>query len=67
MKISKAKMKPISLTDEDDVILVAIGNGSRTAAVRELMELHRILSKLKVKDPQELKYKVSAMVESASK
>lgn len=67
MKTSKAKMKPISLNDEDDAVLVAIGGGSRTAAVKELMEIHRILSKLKLKDPNELKYKVASMVESFSK
>jgi hypothetical protein len=62
--ISKAKMRPISLNDEEDSTLVAIGNGSRTAGVKELMELHRIISKIKVKDQQELKYKVSSLVEA---
>jgi len=61
---AKAKMKPVSLTNEEDTILMEIGGGSRTAGLKALMELHRILKKIEVKDPQELKYKLAAMVEA---
>jgi hypothetical protein len=60
----KAKMRPISLTDDEDRLLLEIGGGSRTGAVKELMELHRLLKKAKgASDPQEIKYKLAKMVE----
>jgi hypothetical protein len=61
----KAKMRALSLTKEEDALLIEIGEGSRTAGVKELMELHRILKKAKGnKNNKELKYKLASMVEA---
>ena len=61
----KSKMRSLSLNEEDDKALIEIGGGSRTAAVKELMELYRILNKAKgTKSIQDLKYKLASMVES---
>lgn len=60
----RSKMRSLSLNDEEDAALLEIGKGSRTAAVRELMEIHRLVKQLKGVKPEDLKYRIAELVES---
>jgi hypothetical protein len=63
----KSKMRAISLDNETDSLLLEVGDGSRTAGVRELVELYQIVSGLQGESYKEKKYKMIGMIQDKRK
>lgn len=63
----KSKMRAISLTDEVDALLLQAGDGSRTAGIKELLELYQIVSSFEGTSYKEKKYKLIGLIQEKLK